>query len=78
MMVKVKVVEVGVVLPLPPPLPPLAPIEEDPPPQPETNNDPAMRRPAAAARNDHSKARDRFLTLPNPNNEMNPQGMAQP
>ena len=77
-MVKVKVVEVGVVLPFPVP-PPLPPDEDDPPPpQPETNNDPAMRKAPAAARNDHSKARDRFLALPNPNNEMNPQGMTQP
>ncbi len=77
MMVKVKVVEVGAVLPVPVP-DPLPPDEEDPPPQPETNIDPAMRKAAAATRNDHSKARDRFLALPNPNNEMNPQGMTQP
>jgi hypothetical protein len=77
MMVKVKVVEVGAVLPLPVTLP-LPPVEEDPPPQPETNNDPAMRKAEAAARNDQAKAGDRFLFLPNPNNEMNPQGMTQP
>jgi hypothetical protein len=74
-MVNVKVVVVGVVLPPPLPLPP---VEEDPPPQPETHNDPAMRNAATATRNDHSKIRDRFLACPNPNNEMSPQGMTQP
>jgi hypothetical protein len=78
MMVKVKVVEVGVLLPLPVPAPLPPDDEDDPPPQPETNNDPAMRKTAAAARYGHSKARDRFLALPSPNNEMNPQGMTQP
>jgi hypothetical protein len=72
-MVNVKVVLVGEVLPLPLPL-----IEEDPPPQPEIHNDPAMRNAANITRNDHSKTRDRFLALLNPNNEMNPQGMTQP
>jgi hypothetical protein len=76
-MVKVKVVVVGVVLPLPVPLP-LPLIEEDPPPQPETHNDPAMRKAAAAARNDHSKTRDRFLVFPARNNQRKPQGMTQP
>jgi hypothetical protein len=70
-MVNVKVVVVGVVFP---PLP----LEEDPPPQPETQNDPAMRNTANATRNDHSKIRDRLLAVPKPNNEMNPQGMTQP
>jgi hypothetical protein len=32
----------------------------------------------SVTRNDHSPIRDRFLALPNPNNEMNPQGMTQP
>jgi hypothetical protein len=76
-MVNVKVVLVGEVLPLPLPLP-LPLIEEDPPPQPEIHNDPAMRNAANITRNLHSKTRDRFLALPNPNNEMNPQGMTQP
>jgi len=68
-MVKVKVVVVGVLFP-----PPL----EDPPPQPATHNDPAMSDAPSATRNDHSTIRDRFLALPNPNNEMKPQGMTQP
>jgi hypothetical protein len=67
-MVKVKVVVVGVLLPPPP-------LEE---PQPATHNDPAMSDAPRAARNDHSTMRDRFLALPNPNNEINPQGMTQP
>ncbi len=70
-MVNVKVVFVGVVFPPPPP-------EEDPPPQPETQNDPAIRNITNDTRNDHSKIRDRLLAFPNPNNEMNPQGMTQP
>lgn len=73
-MVNVKVVLLVLVLPLPLPLP----LEEDPPPQPEINNDPAIRNAANATRKDHSKIRDRFLAVPNPNNEMNPQGITQP
>lgn len=73
-MVNVKLVGAEVEFPLPLPLP----LEEDPPPQPEINNDPAIRTAANAPRNDHSKICDRFLALPNPNNEMNPQGMTQP
>jgi hypothetical protein len=71
--VKVVLVGAGVVPPLP-----LPPVEEDPPPQPEIHNDPAIRNAVNAARNDHSKIRDRFLAFLNPNNEMNPQGMTQP
>jgi hypothetical protein len=71
-MVKVKVVLEGVEFP-PPPLD-----EEDPPLQPETQNDPAIRNRANATRNDHSEIRDRLLTFPNPNNEMKPQGITQP
>ena len=72
-MVKVKVVLEGVEFP-PPPLD-----EEDPPPpQPESQNDPVIRNSANATRYDHSKIRDRLLAFPNPNNEMNPQGITQP
>ena len=72
-MVNVKVVLVGGGV-----VPPLPPDEEDPPPQPEIHNDPAIRNAANATRNGHSQIRDRFLAFPNPNNEMNPQGMTQP
>jgi hypothetical protein len=75
-MVNVKGVAAVVEFPLPLPLP--LPLEEEPPPQPEINNDPAITTAANATRNDHSKIRERFLALPNPNNEMNPQGMTQP
>jgi hypothetical protein len=69
-MIKVKIVVVGVVFP-PPPL-------EEPPPQPATHKDPAMREAPSATRIDRAPIRERFLALPNPNNEMNPQGMTQP
>jgi hypothetical protein len=68
-MVKVKVVVVVLAFPL---------IEEEPPPQPEIHNDPAISDAATARRDDHPAIRDRFLVFPDPNNQMNPQGMTQP
>ena len=57
---------------------PLPFIEEEPPPQPEIHNAPAMSDTATATRSGHSTIRDRFLAFPNPNNETDPQGMTQP